>query len=263
MPDIVNLLLTVVGISASWFFSWYFYRKGIKQKRPVFWIEPHRFVIAYHTKKSWQPIQIQRSSGEIVKSDVIAIAFYFWNAGGEAIRSTDVLKPLTLRLTSDLNPPKIIDAKIIKQSREEIVQFQLNLIEEQNSLELSFDILESQDGAECVIVYEGDVQAKVHLDGAIEGIRYDLNTTFRPSAVRFLKTLMSRQVMLPMASLWYVIFHSDIIDWTVGLDIPYISLPITAILFAVYLQAVWLLTDRLMQIKFDRRLDIPKSIRTE
>jgi hypothetical protein len=103
---------------------------------------------------------------------VTSVTIGIWNAGRGAVKASNVLESLELKL-----PPnnRILSAKVLKQSRA-IIQFQLatgapNALESrpQSTLHMSFNVLEHNDSAIVQIIYEREPETDVIISGIFDG----------------------------------------------------------------------------------------------
>lgn len=164
--QIFGSLIGVVGILLTIFL----YQKTIKERDPVLIIDPNRTEILNSEKISSSPIKVITPDGGDIESDITLIKFYFWNKGSEAIKNEHVLENLNIIIDDPL--AKIIDNKLLVISRE-ICQIKLipSNDDSKNKLYLKFTILEQYDGFTGQIIYEGNPDAKVKIEGIIEGVK--------------------------------------------------------------------------------------------
>ena len=95
--------------------------------------------------------------------------FFFWNKGRQPIKEEEILKRLSIVIEDSL--AKIIDLRLLALSRD-ICQIQMNTAnsELKNRIEINFEILEKYDGFAGQIIYEGNPQANIIVEGIIEGV---------------------------------------------------------------------------------------------
>ncbi|MEI7766979.1 MAG: hypothetical protein WCJ97_06040 [Phycisphaerae bacterium] len=107
--------------------------------------------------------------GKPVKNSVTAIQCLIWNAGNEPIRAEDILEPIAIKAPKDV---KILEVTVRHASRPQ-VKFLLNS-EKMSSgvIELTWRILEQNDGASVQIVFEGDHIAPFNIEGTIVGQKH-------------------------------------------------------------------------------------------
>lgn len=163
---ITGLAIGVAGIVLSVYFYW-----GSRRFRePIFVEDPIRTELLSHESVAQAPIQVLRSNGEPIESDLVSIRFYFWNAGTEPIRGQHVLEQITLSL--DETAVEILDFRLLSISRD-ITGLALNRnpTNPKRSLVLSFTILETDDGATGQIIYEGSSSSPLTIGGVVEGVR--------------------------------------------------------------------------------------------
>jgi hypothetical protein len=165
----------VIGI-LSLILSYYIYKKSIALPEPVFLYDPTRTILIDSDRFAEIPLRVVRPNGEAIKGDVTSIRFYFWNNGRKSIKPSNILEPLFITL-DDPNG-EILDYKILKCSRKIIKPIIKRYSVDPNKvLSLSFAILEHEDGLTGQILYKGNPEAKLVIDGAIEGVRNIVTNT--------------------------------------------------------------------------------------
>lgn len=161
--DAVSIAIGVIGL----ILSIYFYRESIKERRPVFLVESVRTSIVSSDSTLSAPLVIRDLFGNEIKEDVTTLTFYFYNKGKESIRKEHVLEKLTLNLNCNC---KVLSYKALKISRKITG---INLAKDSindAAIRLSFDILEENDGLSAQITYVGSRDAKLTINGIIEGV---------------------------------------------------------------------------------------------
>lgn len=101
-----------------------------------------------------------------VQTDITAAQVAIWNQGRKSIRKDQVLKPVVIR-TGDGSP--ILEATIRKESRD-VTQLSLGTEEIQKGrLTVLWNILEQNDGGVIQLIYAGNTDVPIIVDGVIEG----------------------------------------------------------------------------------------------
>lgn len=158
---IFGAILGVVGLALSI----YFYFAAIAERRPIFLLDDtSRAVIASKQEMADSAIAVTRRDGKPVERDINIAKFYFWNDGALAIKQEEVLKPVRLYVENG----EILAHKITRISRD-VVEPKLAQ-SAPDSLVLSARILEKDDGFAGHILYEGPKNAKIKLEGVIQGV---------------------------------------------------------------------------------------------
>jgi hypothetical protein len=170
----LGLLGLVAGL-AGITLAVYFYHAGRATRIPIFIEDPVRTEILSQERIADAPIRVFRSDGQEVVSDLMSTRFYIWNDGKAPIRSEHVLKDILITLDGD--DDSIVDFRLQSISRD-VTELSLSRhpSDTAKTLELSFKILEQYDGATGQIIYEGNPQSKLVINGTIEGV-----TEFRAS----------------------------------------------------------------------------------
>jgi hypothetical protein len=163
---IAGVMIGLLGIGGSY----YFYKVSEKEKEPILLVDPYRSVIVEAKSIKDFPLKVVGRDGKPVEKDITSMRFYFWNEGRESIKKADILKPVQLVLSSP--NVEIIDYKTLAVSREEIVQPRIALNQYNgNTLDLSFDILEQDDGFSVQIIFMGSPDTEAEIKGVIEGAK--------------------------------------------------------------------------------------------
>lgn len=158
---ISGAILGVVGIALSI----YFYIATIAERRPIFLLDDtSRAVIASKQEIADSAIAVTRRDGKPITKDVNIAKFYFWNDGSLPIKHDEVLKPIRVYVENG----EILSFKLLRITRE--VTGAKAVQSAPDSLILSASILEPSDGLSGQIIYEGPRDAKIKLEGVIQGV---------------------------------------------------------------------------------------------
>lgn len=173
---LAGLLIGVFGIALSV----YFYIASQVQREPILLFDPTRTEIVSSKRVSEAPIRVMRPDGTEVKSDLIAVRFYFWNQGRMSIRRENILEPVTLKLIT--TKAQILDARFLRTSRE-ITRLMVSMDTKKptRSVLIDFRILDHLDGGTGLLIYEGEPKAEFEVSGVIEGVsQIETNRTISP-----------------------------------------------------------------------------------
>lgn len=182
--SVLGVVIGLLGVG----FSFYFYKLSEKEREPVFLVDPYRSIIVEANTIKDFPLKVVDRDGRNVEKDITSVRFYFWNEGRETIKKSEILKPLKITIASP--DVEVIGYKILSSSRADIVQPVLSLESGSNNvLNVSFDILEKDDGFSAQIIFAGSPNAAVELKGTIEGVK-GLKGRAEVSSYHFYKTLM-------------------------------------------------------------------------
>ncbi len=149
--------------------SYIFFVESTKSREPIFLIDSNRAEILSSERLGKAPIRVLKLDGSEIHSNLYVLRFYFWNRGKESIRRANVLEPL--RVVSTDSATEILQAKILGISRS-LTKLKMVPVDSlrTKSFLLDFDILDTDDGATCQIIYQGTSGAVFNLSGAIEGV---------------------------------------------------------------------------------------------
>jgi hypothetical protein len=156
---IISWLITAISISLAF----YFYSDAQNFPQLSYTIRPIRGIVVRSGHSSKMTV---RYGDTLVETDITAVQIVLWNGGKKAIKKADILKPITIH--TEKNVP-ILEASILKTTRD-IIHPSLNTDEIQMGVaNLTWDILEQDDGCTVQIIYEGKPDININIDGAVEG----------------------------------------------------------------------------------------------
>lgn len=162
---IAGLVLTTLGIP----FSIYLFRKSILRPIPTFLIDPVRATIVDSSRVGLSDLSVLYKGKPVGFSGVTAIRVYVWNAGNQAIRSSDVLEPLQCVFPKGV---QILESRILKVTRPEITKVQAPTPERNvDRVIIGFNILEPDDGATIQITYAGPDYISITPRGVVIGAK--------------------------------------------------------------------------------------------
>ena len=158
------MIVGVLGLLASG----YTYARSRRVREPTFAVDPVRTVIASRENVVHAPIVVTRRDGRVVRSDLVAVRFYFWNGGAESIKRENILEPLRIVI---MDPhAELLDYQLLRRSRD-VTAVSLSATNDTNQLGIDLNILEQNDGVTGQIIFDGSADSDVILVGTIEGAR--------------------------------------------------------------------------------------------
>ena len=156
-------------------FSYYFFKISTSPAEPVFLIDPSRTIIVDSKRFSDTPLRVVRDDGSRIQGDVTSIRFYFWNNGRKSIHPTAILEPIVVTLEE--KDGEVLDHKILKVSRSVVRPLiQRDTADPKRKFNISFSILEKNDGFTGQFIYVGNPNADLKIFGAIEGVEKIITT---------------------------------------------------------------------------------------
>jgi len=141
----------------------YLYHQTLKYREFVYFVNPIKTSVVNTGYTS--NIKVLFNNKEILKN-VTAVQLIIWNQGKESIKKDNILNPI--KLITD-PPTPILEAIIQKSSREVIGCNLENSFLNKGIVEISWKILEFSDGFTLQLIYAGDTNVKLLLNGTIEG----------------------------------------------------------------------------------------------
>jgi hypothetical protein len=162
------IISSIISIVITLVFGYYFLYVGNRERVPTFYVDPTRTVILDKENAANAPLQLLKSNGDTITSDVTSIYFYFFNQGAETIKHQNIYAPLKIVLSDSA---EILDFKILKVARSvsgiEVTRDTLG-----NSLHINLKALEKDDGLVGQIIFEGNKNASIMLEGGIDGVKH-------------------------------------------------------------------------------------------
>ena len=187
--------------------AFYFYNLAKETREPFFFDYPVKTKIIESKFLSDAPFKIFRLNGEEIKKDINSATFYFWNQGKKPIRTVDILDSLVVSLSAS---SEILKCQILGQSRE-VCKFKLFEIDK-NHRKLDFNIAEQFDGFVAQLIYIGEANQKIEINGNIEGVK-KFNSTLNNNVIiiRIFYSLLVGLIVFTLALIFTVISsrHKD------------------------------------------------------
>jgi len=160
ISSIISIVITLV-------FGYYFLYVGNRERKPTFHVDPTRTTILDKESAGNAPLLLLKSNGDTITSDVTSVYFYFFNQGEETIKQENIYAPLKVVLSDNA---EILDFKILKVARSVsgIVVTRDTL---GNTLKINLKAMEKDDGFAGQIIFEGNKNATLQLEGGIDGVK--------------------------------------------------------------------------------------------
>src|SRR6478609_163851 len=162
------IISSIISIAITIVFGYYFLYIGIRERKPTFYLDPTRTTILDKINAANAPLMLLKSNGDTIHADVSSVYFYFFNQGAETIKRENVYEPLKIILR---DKAEILDFKLLKVARP-VSGIKLSPDTVNNSLSINFKALEKDDGLVGQIIFEGNKNASITLEGGIEGAKY-------------------------------------------------------------------------------------------
>ncbi|HEX8247542.1 MAG TPA: hypothetical protein VF599_05115 [Pyrinomonadaceae bacterium] len=164
----IVLTIGIIGSIASLIsipLAFYFYFEAKEYPQLIYYINPVKTVLV----KTGEATRLTASfDNNKIESDVTVVQIALWNQGKKSIKKENVLKPIVFYTE---NSVPILEASIRKSSRD-IVQLSLNTDEIQKGrVSVLLNILEENDGGVIQLIYAGNTETKINVEGTIEGQR--------------------------------------------------------------------------------------------
>lgn len=161
------IISNALSIAITIVFGYYFLYVGDKEREPTFYVDPNRTVIIDKTNIADAPLQLLKANHDTVDADVTSVYFYFFNQGKETIKRENIYSPLKVRVTDS----EILYFKVLKTARElsgiKVIKDTVD-----NSLQLDFSALDKDDGFAAQIIFEGDKESVVMIEGGVDRVKY-------------------------------------------------------------------------------------------
>ena len=162
------IISSIISIVITLVFGYYFLYVGNRERRPTFYVDPTRTIILDKENAANAPLQLLKSNGDTITSDVTSVYFYFFNQGEETIKDENIYAPLKIVLSDNA---EVLDFKILKVARP-VSGIALTRDTTENSLNINFKALEEDDGIVGQLIFEGNKNATISQEGGIEGVKH-------------------------------------------------------------------------------------------
>jgi hypothetical protein len=123
--SIASVLIGMIGVLLAVIF----YIHGQKEREPFYFVQPTRNVIVNRDRSIGDKLSITYKGQPLEAANVTALQVYFWNAGREPIKSSDILLPLKVVLDDG----QLLDASISRQTRSLIRKCQMLTLQPQSA----------------------------------------------------------------------------------------------------------------------------------
>ncbi len=160
ISNVLSILITIV-------FGYYFLYVGDKEREPTFYVDPVRTVIIDQSNAATAPLRLLKPNNDTIDSDVVSAYFYFFNQGKETIKEENIYAPLKVKVEN----AEILDFKVLKTARD-ISGIRVIKDTTDNSLRIDFTALEKDDGFFGQVIFEGDRNAPMTIEGGIDRVKY-------------------------------------------------------------------------------------------
>jgi hypothetical protein len=171
-------LWALTVISLLW--GIYSYYAGKLNPRLVYALDPNRAVLINSDSTAINDFSIQYKGNTILRKDVRTATIYLWNNGNAATHKQQILSQLKFVLPENT---EILDAMILRTTRS-ICDIQLHRLNSKNQISIDFNILEPGDGAAVQLIYAGDPNAAIKIDGYVEGEKNGVERKFNDGSFR-------------------------------------------------------------------------------
>jgi hypothetical protein len=161
------IISSIISIAITVVFGYYFLYIGNRERKPTFYLDPTRTVILDKENAANAPLQLLKSNGDTIRSNVTSVFFYFFNQGKETIKQENIYAPLKIVLG---DRAEILDFKILKVARS-VSGIKLMRDSASNALNIDFKALEKDDGFVGQLIFEGKKSALISIEGGIDGVK--------------------------------------------------------------------------------------------
>ncbi|MFM9989758.1 hypothetical protein [Flavobacterium sp.] len=155
--NIIFFILSIVSIILAFIF----YFKSIRNKKPIYNIETNRLVSNNLTSLS--KIEIKYNNSPVSNLSVTKIAL--WNNGKESIRRNDIASsdPIIIKTKDNV---LLYDFEVVYEKAVNVIVVEK---ESENSLKISFEFLDFNDGVVLNIYHSGNRSDNIKISGTLIG----------------------------------------------------------------------------------------------
>jgi hypothetical protein len=159
-----DLLYFLLGVLVTIIFSYYFYKKGLRIKEPVYSIKSVNWISgSTSTLKNLSISYLDRKVESLTVSKIL-----FYNRGSETIHRQDIETIDRLNITS--TKYEILSADVL-QANNPSNKFQIDYDEPKNYIFFEFDYLDKNQGAIIEIIHTGLSSEDLNISGDIKGVQ--------------------------------------------------------------------------------------------
>lgn len=178
--NLLNLVSIFIGVVGSIIGVVLYYRS--KRIRFPAYVDAWRTRIVDKRTTNTPGLQVLHDGQAITGKDVTSLIVYFWNGGREPIRKADVLRQYAFFLGED---GTMLHADIVRSTRSECGIKILFPHPMTNRIALEFDALEYGDGVAVQLIFSGEPETPIVMDGTCIGAETIRNATADYKAGRF------------------------------------------------------------------------------
>jgi hypothetical protein len=163
--DFIGWFLGVIGLIVGYIF----YRKGLRTKIPTWSIRSNNLITGYSDKV--ENLTVLFANKKIKNLTISKIVF--WNDGTETINQQDLKTINPLRIQGE-NGVDILDISILTSNKH---SNQVDLIwsEKGDSVKITFDYLDTKQGAVFQVIHTGISSEDIQVIGDIKGVKKLVN----------------------------------------------------------------------------------------
>ena len=140
-----------------------FYMEAKDSRELAYYVNPARAVVVQMGQASKLKVNFDNKP---IETDITAAQIALWNRGEVPIKSDNILNPIIIRTENNI---PILEATIRKTSRD-VTRLNLNTDDlQRGQVSISWNILEQNDGGIIQLIYAGNQNVRINLEGVIEG----------------------------------------------------------------------------------------------
>lgn len=132
--------------------------------QPAFLVDPTQAAIVSSQQDVQTDLSVLFRGKMIPEQNVTATRIYFWNAGKQPIRDSDVLVPLAVKFPAG---SRVLSVQILDITRK-LNQISVDQKDSQ-TIDISFRILERGDGATLQVIHAGPPNVQPSFEGSVVG----------------------------------------------------------------------------------------------
>ncbi|PUB76576.1 MAG: hypothetical protein DBO99_14080 [gamma proteobacterium symbiont of Ctena orbiculata] len=155
----------------------YFYTESVEIRDLTYHVHPARTAIVGANDATSISVSYK---GKEIQSELSAASVAFWNAGEKEIRKEDILSPFVIEIEGK---SPILEAKLLKKSRDPIIIDIDDSRKDVGLLEISWNVLEEHDGAVIQMIYASGTKNKITVRATLVG-QADISSLKYPGKIR-------------------------------------------------------------------------------
>jgi hypothetical protein len=172
--DVIGVTVGIIGILAGVAASYYFYRKGLHVKSPLWGIQSNNLIRNQTTTLPGLRVLFKEEGVR----DLTVSRIVFLNDGQDTIKSSDLETINSLRISAK-EGIKLLETKVVLVSNDSN-QFSVRETDDKAQAFIRFNYLDNLQGAVIQVIHTGTSSEDIKIEGDIVGVKSISKANFPP-----------------------------------------------------------------------------------